>query len=253
MIAPLDVPGGYFEGHFPGRPILPAVAELALVARALDNRPVRAIPFARLRQVVSPGETLNLVRHEEGDDRVRFELTRGGALVANGTLVFGEAAPVEALLEPSASNVPSQVPPVDVLLPHRPPMQFVTAVLGETADGLACEARIPRACALVDEDAAPCFVALESAAQTAAVWEALRRSRGADAANGGPRIGYLVALRDVVMFSGFVPADTALIASIQLTALALPLTHYAVNVSLNGVLLLRGTIATFLAEEAAGG
>jgi len=247
MIVPLYVPGGYFEGHFPGRPILPAVAELALVARALSDRPVRAIPFVRLRQLVGPGERLNLAHRQEDDDRVRFELTRDGTLVANGALVFGEAAQLEVTQQPTVSNLPAHVSPLEALLPHRPPMRFVTAVLDETTDGLACEARIPRECPLVQEDAAPCFVTLEAAAQTAAVWEALRRSREASAT--GPRIGYLVALRDVTMFSERVPADATLVASVRLTAVVLPLTHYAVEVSLSGNLLLRGTIATFLTDE----
>ena len=246
MIAPLDVPGGYFEGHFPGRPILPAVAELALIVRALGNRPVCAIPFVRLRQLVGPGEKLNLAHREEDDDRVHFQLKRDGTLIANGALVFGETPPAGVDRQPDASIPPLRVPPLDALLPHRPPMRFVTAVLNEMADGLACEARIPRACALVEEGAAPCFVTLEAAAQTAAVWEALRRSR--EAGGAGPRIGYLVALRAVMLFSARVPADTMLIASVRLAALALPLTHYAVEVSLSGNLLLRGTIATFLTD-----
>ena len=80
-------------------------------------------------------------------------------------------------------------------------------------------------------------------AATAAAWEGLRRWReGGDAA---PRVGYLVALRDVVLFATHVPADVDLLASVRLAAAAPPLTHDAVEVEHGSRRILRGTIATF--------
>ena len=56
--------GPLFEGHFPGRPILPGIAELVLIARALapggDAAEVSAIPFARFRGLVLPDDGLTL-------------------------------------------------------------------------------------------------------------------------------------------------------------------------------------------------
>src|SRR5262249_27594306 len=101
-------------------------------------------------------------------------------------------------------------------------------------------------CALVTEGAAPAFVALEAAAQTAAVWEALRRS--GDAAAPEPRTGLLVSLRDVVLHRRTIPADADLIARIRLTALALPLATYAVEVSVLGEPALSGTIGTYVSD-----
>jgi predicted hotdog family 3-hydroxylacyl-ACP dehydratase len=91
----------------------------------------------------------------------------------------------------------------------------------------------------------PTFVALEAAAQTAAAWEALRRSPGSGPA--AARLGYLVSLKDVVLHRGMIPAEADLIASVRLVAEAAPLTTYAVDVSVEGELALRGTIGTYLA------
>ena len=84
----------------------------------------------------------------------------------------------------------------------------------------------------------------EAAAQTAAVWEALRRWR--QGGGGAPRIGYLVALRDVVFFAEHVAVGSPMLAAIQLEAAAPPLTHYRVETCVGGKVLVRGTIATYL-------
>ena len=252
MNATIDIPAGgaWFEGHFPGRPILPGVAELALAVEALAReagRPVslRGIAFARLRQLVLPGDRLDMSSRELDTGRLRIELKRKGDLVANAELLIGN--PEEIRDEAAAYVAPdeeSAFPPLDALLPHRVPMRFLTSILSVTADGLACTARIPDACALVTDGQAPPVAAIEAAAQAAAAWEAVRRSRDAGVAS--PRIGYLVALRDIIFFSGSVPAERDLLVSVRLEGAAPPLTHYRIEVSLDGKPVTRGTVATFL-------
>ena len=149
----------------------------------------------------------------------------------------------------TAATRDGRVPPLDDLLPHRPPMRFLTSILQETAGGLTCAARIPGECALVSGGGASPVAAIEAAAQAAAAWEALRRWR--DAAVAAPRIGYLVALRDIVFFAKCVPANRELLVSVSLEAAAPPLTHYRIEVSQDGMLVTHGTIATFLADERA--
>jgi len=253
--ATLDIPpgGAWFAGHFPGRPILPGVAELALAADALareTGHPIalRGIAFARLRQLVLPGDRLEVSARELGGGRLRIELKREGELIANGELLLGtpEASRGEAQATVASSTPESRFPALDDLMPHRAPMRFLTAILHETADGLACTARIPAACALVRDGSAPPVAAIEAAAQAAAAWEALRRSREVGVAS--PRIGYLVALRDIIFFTDNVPAERDLLVSISLEAAAPPLTHYRIEASLDGKPLTRGTIATFLAN-----
>lgn len=248
LAVPID--GAWFEGHFPGRPILPGVAEIALIIEALAREagspvPIRGITFARLRHLVLPGDRLEFTTRELETGRIRIDLKRDGVLVANGELVAG--TPREAQEKAAAESVASEalVPPLDDLLPHRPPMRFLTSVLRQTAEGLTATACIPNACALVSDGAAIPIAAVEAAAQAAAAWEALQRWR--DAGTATPRIGYLVAMRDVVFFTDRIPADRALLVSVSLEAAAPPLTHYRFEVSLEGSPLVRGAIGTFLA------
>lgn len=251
MTATFAVPGAYCEGHFPGRPILPAVALLALVVEQLSREsqrplPLRTIPFLRLRQLVAPGDRLTLAARSLNGERVNIEVRRDGAVVANGALGVGRPeAPAGTLAHRTAGA--GQRAPIETLLPQQPPMRFVTSIIGEMPEGLVCEARIPAACALVIGGSAPAFAAVEAAAQTAALWEAVRRSR--DSRGAGPRVGYLVALRDLAFFAERIPAEASLVASVRLDGAALPLTHYAIEVGCDGVPVLRGKIATYLADE----
>jgi len=207
---------------------------------------LREIAYTRLRQIVLPGDRLELTARTVDSGRVRIELKREGALVANGEWMLGvpepagEAAPACT----TATGPPPETPPLDALLPHRPPMRFIQSILVETADSLSCVAVIPSACALVSDGTASAVAGLEAAAQAAAAWEALQRQRAGGMA--APRVGYLVALRDVVFFAGRIPAEQTLVVNVRLEAAAAPLSHYQVELRLGNNLLLRGMIATFL-------
>jgi len=242
--------GPLFEGHFPGRPILPGIAELLLIARALapggDASSVSAIPFVRFRGLVLPADLLEVEAVPRGEDGVRFEARRSGEVVANGAMTFGAPQGEDTGAMAVASRPTRGVPPLDQLIPHRPPMRFVERILGEAEDGATCLSRVPAACALVTRGVTPTFVALEAAAQTAAVWEALRRSRDAGAASS--RMGYLVSLKDAVFYQRTIPAETDLITTIRLVASAPPLTTYVVDVTVLGECALRGTIGTYLSD-----
>ena len=238
----------WFEGHFPGNPILPGVAQLTLVVEALARERGAAltlggIAFVRLRQLVRPGERLRLATKAGAQDTLRVALTRDGAPVMNGELRFG----LPEADRPAAGPLPAlaDAPPVEALLPHQPPMRFVTGVLGASADGLACSARIPSTCPLVAGGLAPALAAIEAAAQTCALWEAVRRWR--DGPGVGPRTGYLVGLHNVSIFAAQVAADTALTATVRLDALVAPLAHYAMQVDMGERCILHGTLATFMA------
>lgn len=86
MKAHFVVPAAHpaLDGHFPGRPIVPAVVLLAeaLAPLALERW---SLASAKFLAPVAAGEPLTLHREEDGD-RFRFEIRSGEALVATGVL-----------------------------------------------------------------------------------------------------------------------------------------------------------------------
>lgn len=62
--APPDSP--WFDGHFPGQPILPGIAQLGMVLDAIrhfDNREVNIVQISRVRfkQMIRPGDHLQVI------------------------------------------------------------------------------------------------------------------------------------------------------------------------------------------------
>lgn len=206
----ITIPEGspFFAGHFPGHPILPGIAHLALVARALGNPPLAEVRVLKLRKPVLPGDVLDLSL-EETDGVVRFEIRRGEETVSNGIVRIGgeETAVAEAPTSPS--------PPPAGLIPHAPP-----ALLVRTTS----VAVIPGDNPFVEAGRAPAFVGLEAGAQAAALLEALGR------VSGEPRIGYVVAIRNARFRTPWLPAGRPLPVTVKPAGSAPPLSIYEVSV-----------------------
>ena len=251
MTRAVEIPDGspYVEGHFPGRPILPGVVQLALAVEALGPAKVERLVLARFRRIVTPPARLTLSTRETSAGNARVDVTSDDRPVSSIEMVPGPPCPADDWAVAVASRRRSGLPPLDVLLPHRGPMRFVEAIVGEAEDGITCAAHIPAACALVRAGSASAIVAIEAAAQSAAVWEALRSGPQTGAA----RMGFLVSARDVVLHAETIPAETPLLASARLVAHAGPLAHYQVEVSQDSHPLLRGTIGAYLEEAALSG
>ncbi len=96
----VHVPAGlcYFEGHFEGRPVLPAVALLNnLVLRLVreawpDLARLRRATKLKFHRPVAPGADLT-VRLERRGDAVTFAVEARGEPASTGALSFGEATP----------------------------------------------------------------------------------------------------------------------------------------------------------------
>jgi 3-hydroxymyristoyl/3-hydroxydecanoyl-(acyl carrier protein) dehydratase len=241
--------GGFFAGHFPGRPILPGVAQLHLVVQRLGEvagTPValRGIPTLRLRRVVLPGEVLELeILDLDSDGNLRFELRVETVIAAHGVLALGEPAPA-AFAPPTDEDAGLAAPPAAQLLPHQPPARFVEKVLAERSGGLTVATKIPPESPFLAQGAAPALLGLEFAAQAAAAFEALRRRR--EIGDGAPRIGYFVGARNVALFGRSIPAEEFHRTIVQLTASAAPLSVYDATVVVGDAVVLKGSISTHL-------
>lgn len=236
----VEVPEGFFAGHFPGHPILPGIAHLALVVRALGGPPLAEVKTLKLRKPVGPGEVLDLAL-----DEGRFELRRGGETVSNGSIRIGRTGEEDASVEPAVPAAPatSSYPPPGGLVPHAPPALLVQAVLEASADAISALVRIPEDSPFVQDGRAPAFVGLEAGAQAAAVLEALSR-KGESAS--GPRIGYVVAIRNARFRSPWLPAGTLLKVSVKAAGSAPPLSIYEIDL---GDGLATGTVSTYISER----
>lgn len=87
----------FFAGHFPDRPLLPAVAHLVLVdeltRRCLGpDVSIVAVPQARWTRPVRPGARLRVHLLEAGEpDHCRFAIDADGERAADGTIILRAA------------------------------------------------------------------------------------------------------------------------------------------------------------------
>ncbi|AKU25170.1 AMP-binding protein [Massilia sp. NR 4-1] len=99
LLLELSVPADllYFEGHFPGSPILPGVAQLdwaiGQARQAFDVPPVfREVAALKFQQVIAPGATVQLeLLHDRAKASVQFRYLSAAGQHASGRLLF--AAP----------------------------------------------------------------------------------------------------------------------------------------------------------------
>lgn len=249
---PIAVPaaGRLYEGHFPGRPILPGIGLLDLALGALaaagGSRELSEIVQLRLRRLLLPGEDVELeVKAIDGDGRCRFEASRAGQVVANGIVVLGRSATGPAPVAVAASDRrPAAHCDLDDLLPHRPPMRFVESVEFETEGGLVCAVGVPARSPFVTGGFAPALVTLEMAAQTAAALESRRRLGAGEARGTG--IGYLVGAREVRFARDRVPVATRMTASVRRSWVSPPLSAYDFDVSHEGEVVASGLLSAWL-------
>jgi predicted hotdog family 3-hydroxylacyl-ACP dehydratase len=114
-------------------------------------------------------------------------------------------------------------------------------MLEVSAQGGSAIVEIPGDNPFVSAGRAPAFVGLEAGAQTAAVLEALNR-KGAE----GPRIGYVVAIRNARFRTPWLPAGVPLLVSVKAVGSAPPLSIY--EISLAGGLV-TGQVSTYIAPS----
>lgn len=236
----IEIPAGspFFSGHFPGHPLLPGIVQLALAFPGAAFSEVRSL---KLRRTVGPGDRLEVAAAEPGPDGVaRFEIRRGGETVSQGVLRLG--APDGGELDPGLEIPASAFPPPETLIPHAPPALLVRSVEAVSPEGISGFAVIPAGHPLAKEGRVPSFLGLEAAAQAAAVLEALERRKE----GGGPRIGYLVGIRDARLRAKDLPVGRAFRVTARVHGSAPPLSMYEVALEGASGEIVAGTISTYL-------
>lgn len=98
LCCPLDLPA--FDGHFPGKPVLPAVIQLVTVrmlAGEFLQMPLEMVETGKMKfkAMIEPEETIQIrVALEQIDRhwRVVFKLKNHGSIVSSGTILFKEGS-----------------------------------------------------------------------------------------------------------------------------------------------------------------
>lgn len=88
----IDLRHPAFEGHFPGRPIVPGVLLLDRAQRAIEAAHgcrITGLAMAKFLSAATPGDAL-LLDYEVGESSVKFSIRCGERVVANGR--FSRAA-----------------------------------------------------------------------------------------------------------------------------------------------------------------
>jgi predicted hotdog family 3-hydroxylacyl-ACP dehydratase len=236
-----------FAGHFPGHPILPGIAHLAMVERAL-GRALAGVRSLKLRRPVGPGDALALWISSVNDEGwARFELRRGEEAVSSGAVAC-RSDPQAQASSGARCEVSGSFPAVEALLPHAPPARLVREVVAASSEEITCVAEIPVAHSLAAGEHGPAFLGIEAAAQAAAALEALERRTSAS----GPRIGYLVGIREARFAAPRLPAGRPLRVMARRQGSAPPLSIYEIAVDDGEREAVTGTISTFLAGPIRG-
>jgi predicted hotdog family 3-hydroxylacyl-ACP dehydratase len=239
----------WFDGHFPGRPVLPAIAHLALAHRLhrAGGGPgeLARIEALRLSGPVGPGELLRAaLAAADGAGRRAFTLAREAdrTPVSRGVLVWSPApTPVPA---GEGAGQPVEPPPGPApRLPHAGPSLLLEAA-ARAAPGTALgRGRIPPGHAAATEGRAASWAAVELAAQLTAV---LAGDGGDGDEPGSAPEGYLVRLRNVLLAPAPVAAGEVLLARAVMETRSGPLATFRFTVSRRaGAAVAAGSLATF--------
>ncbi len=146
--------------------------------------------------------------------------------------------------QPEFSNIPDDA---IRFLPHSGPALLVTKTLEMSADHMVCLARFPARNALVSDGYVPSYAAVEPAAQTAAVHQALVAiAKGVELKE---LSGFLTSLKRLTIHQPSLPADTDLTVKVMPRGHIRGLSKYTFQLSVGTALACEGEFSSFVQNE----
>ena len=144
-------------------------------------------------------------------------------------------------------SAPSPLPvlPVEVVLPHKPPMRLLDAILGWEGETLTCARTVPSDDPFLEDGALPALALLECMAQGVAAHRGL-----VGLARGEPiRIGFLVGCRELRLHVDAVAVGDALRIVVEPRSALGPMASYAARTCRGDQILAEALIQVAVKED----
>jgi len=140
-------------------------------------------------------------------------------------------------------------PPLEALIPHRPPMRLIDAVTGWDGETVTCLVEIAPGRPFVQAEGVHAVVCLEYMAQSAAACAALAAA-GRDGAGGPPRPGVLLGTRSLDLYRDRLAPGTRLTVTARATWTGEALSSYDCEVRDGEEPVARATLSVALTSAA---
>jgi predicted hotdog family 3-hydroxylacyl-ACP dehydratase len=137
-------------------------------------------------------------------------------------------------------------PPLIELVPHRPPMLLLDEVLAFDGEHARCSVRLRPDSPFARSGRVPSWVALEYCAQCVAAFAGLRGRAEGDRP---PRIGFLIAARELVLEVDAFDAGDVLLVQVHRVFGEARLGHFECSVERRGVVVAKASLSVYQPED----